>query len=112
MRYRATINGPVLMTDEEEAAFNAEVGAAASPVPQSIHPLHGLLVIAEYNLAEDYEAWATDPARTFEEKAFINKAFTWKRNDPVLLAGAQVLGLNDAQLDAMFIAAKAKELQG
>jgi len=103
MRMKATAEGMVEMTAEEEAAFNAEVGQVR--VPAEVTALQGMLAINASGLASAYESWASDQSRTFAEKAFINKALVWKRIDPVLLAGAQSLGLSSAQVDQLFITA-------
>jgi len=86
---------------------NGEFSAPEVPVtaPQSVTALQGMLAIDAAGLSAAYEAWASDPGRTFAERAFINKALNWRRNDPVLLAGAQVLGLTSENLDSLFIAA-------
>lgn len=76
-----------------------------SAVPESIEPLKALLILDSYGLSAAYQVWATDAARTFAELAFINRATVWKRNDPVLLAGAAALNLTSDQVDALFIAA-------
>lgn len=73
------------------------------PVPQQVTALQGMLALDHAGLSAAFEAWANDPARTFAERAFINKALTWKRNDPVLLEGAAALGITD--LDPLFILA-------
>jgi len=72
-----------------------------------VSALDGLLVLDQYGLATAYQAWTADQARTFAERAFIDKAQTWKRMDPVLIAGAASMGLGDEQLDALFRAAGA-----
>lgn len=74
---------------------------APSSVPQQVTALQGMLAIDQAGLAAVFEAWANDPSRTFAERAFINKALVWKRNDPVLVAGAQELGITH-QLDQLF----------
>lgn len=79
--------------------------AAPAVIPSQVTALQGMLAIDQAGLSEAYEAWANDPARTFTERAFINKALNWRRNDPVLLSGAQVLGLTEENLDQLFIAA-------
>lgn len=76
-----------------------------SAVPESIEPLKALLILDSYGLSAAYQAWATDPARTFAELAFINRATVWKRNDPVLLAGAAALNITNEQLDQLFLIA-------
>lgn len=75
------------------------------PVPSSIEALQGLLAIDSYNLSTEYEEWANSPLRTFAQKTFINKAQTWKRNDPTLIEAAAALNITSVQLDQMFIAA-------
>lgn len=75
-------------------------------VPYSVTALQGLLAIDQSGLASAYETWANDPARTFAQKAFINKAQTWKRDDPTLIAAATALGLTSGQMDAMFTLGK------
>lgn len=73
------------------------------PTPvTSVTALQGLLAIDASGLADEYEAWANDPARTFAERAFINKAQEWRRDDATLAGAAGALGLTDAQVDAMF----------
>ena len=76
-----------------------------STVPESIEPLKALLVLDSYGLSAAYQAWATDPARTFAELVFINRATIWRRNDPVLLAGGAALNLTSNQIDELFVAA-------
>lgn len=79
--------------------------APEPPVPQSVTPLQGLLAIDAAGFSVAYEAWAADPARTFSERAFLQKAQTWRRDDPLLQAATTALGLNANALDALFIAA-------
>lgn len=72
------------------------------PPVARITALQGLLAIDRSGLATSYDAWADDPARTFAERAFINKAQDWRRDDATLAGAATALGLTDAQVDAMF----------
>ena len=74
-------------------------------VPQSVTPLQAMLAIDKSGMSAAYEAWSIDPTRTFAEKAFINRAQVWDRNDPLMIAGATALGLTSAQLDQLFILA-------
>lgn len=80
------------LTDEERAAL----------VPAEILPLQGLLAIDQAGLSGAYEAWSTSPARTFAERAFIQRAPVWRRDDPLLQAAAAGLGMTAAQLDNLF----------
>lgn len=72
-------------------------------VPQEITPLQGLLALDKFGFSAAFEAWESDPARTFAERAFIARAQTWRRNDPTLLAAASAFNLTPKQLDTLFI---------
>ena len=74
------------------------------PVPPvtEVTALQGLLDIDHAGLSVEYTVWSNSPLRTFAQKAFIDKAQTWKRNDPTLIAAATDIGLSEGQLDALF----------
>jgi len=74
-------------------------------VPQEVTALQGLLAIDAAGLAAAYESWANDPARSFAERAFIQRAEHWMRDDPTLQGAATALGLTETQLDELFFAA-------
>ena len=74
-------------------------------VPDAVPALEALLALDAAGLSADYEAWANDPARTFAQRAFINKALTWRRDDPTLQAAAEALELSSEQVDQLFISA-------
>ena len=57
-----------------------------------VDALQGLRAIGQAGLSAEYTLWVESPLRTFDEKAFINKAQTWKRDDPTLVAAAAELG--------------------
>lgn len=87
----------------DETFSNSRPALVAPSVPSQVSALQGLKAIAQTpSLAEAYDAWATDPARTFLQRAFINKAQTWERADPTLSVAAAALGLTEAQLDGLF----------
>lgn len=88
-----------------QARMNEHDAALKPMVPQSVAPLQGLLALDAAGLADDYELWANAPERTFSERAFINRAQVWRRDDPLLQAGTGALGMTDAQLDQLFILA-------
>lgn len=112
---RSTTVEPPALTGAQVASWSGgtwEVLAArpAEPVvptavPQSVEPLQGLLALDAAGLADDYEAWAADPARTFAERAFIQRAQVWRRNDPLLCAAIESLGMTPAQGNELFILA-------
>lgn len=88
------------------AAGEWSAPAPSGPVvPDAVEPLQGLLALDAFGMAAAYETWAASPDRTFAERAFINRAQTWRRNDPILQGAAEVLGLTAEQLDAVFIKA-------
>ena len=64
-------------------------------------------IIVLFNLKEGvdpaaYEAWATAPDRTFAERAFVQRAGHWARDDATLLSAATTLGLSAADVDELF----------
>lgn len=99
-RYKWTVRD--LTQEEIEANRKAAV-------PYEVTALSALAAIDEAGLAAAYTAWATSPARTFMERAFIDKALMWKRDNAALRAAADALGLGSEQMDAMFIRAKQLE---
>lgn len=86
-------------------AYEPNITPTVAGVPQSISALNGLLVLDAAGLAPAYEAWATSTDRTFAQKAFINKAMNWRRDDVTLISAAKALGLTDAQIDTLFVSA-------
>jgi len=101
------VNGvPVEMTQQEAEEW-AESLPAVSLAPESVTALRGLLAIDAAGLSSAYAAWAGSGDRTFAERAFIDKALRWRRDDPVLIAGADALGLTAEQVDQLFISASA-----
>lgn len=110
----ATINEPPAETSGKMRVFSGDQWILLDiPEPEPIVPptpsvvmsvtaLQGLLAIDASGLAQQYDAWAGHAERTFAERAFINKAQIWKRDDPTLVGAAAALGLSSAQVDAMF----------
>ena len=72
------------------------------PVPESVEALYALLAIDDLGYTQMYETWASDPARTFKEKAFIDKAGHWRRDDVYFNAAADDMGLGETDKDAFF----------
>jgi len=71
-------------------------------VPQEVSPLQAMLALDQAGMSAAYEAWSTAPARTFAERAFINRAQVWRRDDPLMQAAATALGISPEQLDQLF----------
>ena len=92
-------------TPEEDAQREIDIAEAANQFPQIVTALQGMLALNQAGMASAYESWANDPARTFAEKAFINKAINWRYDDDVLNAGCIALGISEAQKKQLFILA-------
>jgi len=75
------------------------------PVPQSVTRLQARLALIEANLWDAVTAYFQAAERTPAELAFFEDAQNWNRNDPVVIAASSALGLNDEQIDALFLAA-------
>jgi hypothetical protein len=99
-----------LITSEFTQMTDDEILSHLNPpaqIPTSITALQGLLAIDQAGLSASYDAWANDPVRTFAQRAFLNKAHTWKRDDATLNAAASAMGLTSGQVDSMFAMAAA-----
>lgn len=90
------------MTPEEEAQRLADIAAAEAEYPKEVTALQGLLAVDQAGLSAAYDSWANNPSRTFAEKAFINKAQTWRYDDAVLSAGCAALGITEEQKKQLF----------
>ena len=87
-------------------SFVAPPPAPPAPaVVPTVSALQGLIAIDQAGLAEEYDAWASSPSRTFVQRAFINKAMTWRRDDPTIAAASSALGLTNEQVDQLFATA-------
>lgn len=99
--------GPWPAANQDIWRWNGTAIVEGPPVvPQQIDALQGLLAIDQSGLADAYLAWASSGDRTFSQRAFIDKALLWKRDDPTIAAASTALGLTSEQVDSMFILAK------
>lgn len=96
------ITAPADFDIQRLSEYRLVAGQLVLRVPESIDPLQGLLAIDAAGMAGVYEAWATDPARTFAERAFIQRAKVWRRDDPLLNGATTALGMTAAQVDDLF----------
>ena len=102
------VNGvEIEMTQQEQDEWLASL-PVSNPIPQRVTALQGLLAIDEAGLSAQYQSWAASADRTFAERAYIDKATHWNRDDPVLIAGATALGLTSEQIDGLFVIAAGK----
>lgn len=90
---------------DAEALFIEQNPVAPEDTTPVVSALQGLLALDQSGLASAYEAWAKDPARTFAERAYIEKALVWRRDDTTLNAAAVSMGLSSQQVDDLFVLA-------
>lgn len=95
-------NGCIEVTEEEVATIRA---ANAPIVPVTVSRAQGRMALHNAGLLAQVDAIAADPATDPMVVIAINDAQTFDRNSPTLAALAGGLGLSDADLDALFIAA-------
>lgn len=81
--------------------------APAIPVPASITPRQGYIILSRYGLLTPVKAYFAALEGQEGEEAQIELEFAqeWKRSWPTLINAAHSFGLSDAQIDQMFIAA-------
>ncbi len=107
------------LTEENHAEHTYPVGgwhwfanaqealAGLNSKPGRITALQGMRAIHAAGLAGAFATWRAglDPIADFETIAFLDKSTTWERNNPILIAGTQALGLTTAQVDDLFTSA-------
>lgn len=88
-----------------DGAWRQQWAITAAPVPDVITPRQCRIMLAQHGLLSQVEA----AVASMDEATRITweYAIEFQRNDPLLLAVAEGLGLSSEQLDAMFIAAAA-----
>lgn len=90
---------------DAEALFAEQNPVIPEDTTPVVTALQGLLALDQSGLADAYEVWAKDPARTFAERAYIEKAGVWRRDDATLNAAAVSMGLSSQQVDDLFVLA-------
>lgn len=113
-RVKTVDNGIVTCTQSDDPRYLTWLSEGNTPEPYvppptppvtAVTALQGLLAIDHAGLSVEYTVWSNSPLRTFAQKAFINKAQTWRRNDRTLNTAAADLGISSEQLDALFVLA-------
>ena len=102
-----------MVREDEELVYSSDrldlyqQAASAVPVPVSITPRQGLLILSRYNLLETVQSMlaAMTGQEGVEARIDFEKANEWKRDWPLLNDMATALGLSQAQVDQMFIEA-------
>jgi hypothetical protein len=77
--------------------------AAPPPVPMEVTIAQALTAAHEAGLLEGLLAWVA--AQPVVRQLQFERILTVRRDSPLLLEGVTALGLSDAQVDALFIAA-------
>ena len=81
---------------------NAPSGTA---VPQRVTPFQAKLALADSGLLAAVETLMADPATPLRTRLAWQEALGFERGSDMITSMAALLGLSDAQLDALFIAA-------
>lgn len=79
-----------------------------STVPQQVTRAQGKAVLIQMGLWQsvlDYVAAITDPTQKALAEVALNDTQYWQRSSPFLMQAAAALGMNDAQLDGLFVEA-------
>jgi hypothetical protein len=107
--FRATAEGQIPMTAEEEAAFLAfQAAAAASVVPQSVtrrQALQALLISGKLSLVQPAIDAIPDATQRGLMQIEFDDSQVFERQRPALLQMAAALGMTSADLDQLFILA-------
>lgn len=74
-------------------------------VPQRVTPFQAKLALSDAGLLDSVEALMTDPATPLRTRLAWQEALGFERRSDMITSMAALLGLSDAQLDALFIAA-------
>lgn len=87
--------------DPAYAEYQHILGSSISV--QSVSALQGMRAIAAAGLAQAFLTWkaSLDPLRDFEAIAFLDKAQSWRADNPILNTALETLGVAD-QKDALF----------
>lgn len=81
---------------------NAPSGTA---VPSEVTPYKAKMALADAGLLDAVEALMVDPATPLRTRLAWKEALGFERHSDMILSAAALLGLSDAQLDALFVAA-------
>jgi hypothetical protein len=113
--YKATAEGPVAMTPEEEAEHIASlVPAVEVPSEVMFRQAKTQMRLTAHGQTNLWDAACaaveaiTNPAQKVVMEGFLYDSSVYERNRPELLALATALGLTSEQLDTLFTAAKAR----
>jgi hypothetical protein len=101
-----TIRGLTNLTPAQQTTLNA-VLAAHNPntpaVPQVIGAMNAKVALSRAGLLASVQTWVN--TQSAERQLIWNTATDFRRDSPLIAAGAAALGLTSAQLDQLFITA-------
>jgi hypothetical protein len=85
------------------AAIQAYLVAHPAPVPQIIGAMNAKVALSRAGLLAAVQTWIN--GQSAERQLIWNTATDFRRDSPLIAAGAAALGLTSDQLDALFITA-------
>jgi hypothetical protein len=105
--YTKHIAGPVFSTDEDRDIYIAQREADAIPVSVSMKSARKALILAGIPMATINAAFDAIPDATQKELAKIDWEFSSvvRLDSPLVVSMAGALGLTDAEVDGLFVAA-------
>lgn len=80
-------------------------GSAVPPVPLEVTPYKAKMALADAGLLDAVESLMVDPATPLRTRLAWKEALGFERHSDMIASAAALLGLSDAQLDALFVAA-------
>ena len=97
---------PYLVTDPGDIEPVPAGGLLTPVVPESVTALQGMRAVKAAGLVEQFIAWKTglDPVHDFETIAFLDKAESWRYDDPILQDALDAFGIVE-QKDELFLLA-------
>lgn len=95
-----TQDGPIPLTPDEEAEWDAREAAVQRAVPESVTIRQAKLALLQVGLLDDVEAAINGSDRAVQIE--WEYATEFRRDWPALLAMKPALGLTDAQVDDLF----------
>jgi hypothetical protein len=71
-------------------------------VPQEVSRLQARLALISIDKWDITKAYFEEPERTAEEVAFFEDATVYRRDNPVMIAAAESVGVTETELDELF----------
>jgi hypothetical protein len=97
--------GATLLTDDEFEALRNQPLPQASGIPQTVSKFQAKAALLNVGMLEQVEALMANPATPAITRLAWTEVQNFERSSPTIASMAAALGLNEAQIDALFIAA-------